>query len=746
MREPKSTLETTALDGDRQGALMRAMELQDRRQLIPELPFGDSVDPRLMALAYALQLLDDPRPLVTSKGTLTDLLEANAISFREVRTPLDLLRSSRTVLVLLRKADASPVVVHRRAGTALLYDPLEAGGPKPLQEEPDCKPFAYELYASWPSAVRAWPQLLVFSLRGHLTPLLAVIVSALVVALFNLSIPALTAFLTGTVLPLGEWRLIVETSMVVLLVAVSTLVAQLFSSLALVRLESLVNLRVESALWTHLLRLPLQFFSGLGTADLINRVAAVGQMRQLLSNGLLSAALGLLFSLTNLVLMFTYQAQLALIAGSFSAVSAVVMALLVWQNAKLERPLQEGQAEVNNLGLQAVVGMAQIRVGGNEPFVFERWFRDVASLAILQRRGEAVANALQILSRVLNPLGQALIFGVFMLLLNQSREGAASGMAAGPGSLASLGANQLVASFVSFQAAYISFNSQLSSLATQVASTVARLVVLWQRSEVIMYAQPEPGSGLGGEQHQIEGAFNIQALEVSYPGRSEPILKDINLTITQGSYTAITGPSGCGKTTLLRCLLRLMEPNTGVINVDGIDLRKLAVRAYRRQLGVVLQNTPLPSGSIYEIVRAGRAFSRDEVWEALAQSSIADDVKAMAMQLETVISDGAGAISGGQRQRIALARALIAKPRVLLLDEATSALDNRSEEHVLNAVRAMGITVVSVAHRLNAALRSNLVVVLEQGRVIEQGPPDVLLARQGAFHRLVRAEAQRQGV
>lgn len=721
MREPKSTLKTTALDGDREGALMRAIELQDRRQLIPELPFGDSGDPRLMALAYALQVLNDPRQLVNTQGTLTDLLEANAISFREVRTPPDLLRSSRAVLVLLRQADSSPVVVHRRGGKTQIYDPQEPGGPQTLQDEPVCKPFAYELYAGWPTGVRAWPQFLVFSLRGHITPLLAVIVSALVVALFNLSIPTLTAFVTGTVLPLGDWRLIVETSMVVLLVAVSTLVAQIFSSLALVRLESLVNLRVESALWTHLLRLPMQFFSGLGTADLINRVAAVGQMRQLLSNGLLSAALGLLFSLTNLVLMYTYQAQLALVAGSFSAVSAMVMALLVWQNAKLERPLQEGQAEVNNLGLQAVVGMAQIRVGGNEPFVFERWFRDVASLAFLQRRGESLANALEILSRVLNPLGQALIFGVFMLLLNQSREGAGSGMSSGPGSLASLGANQLVASFVSFQAAYLSFNSQLSSLATQVASTVARLVVLWQRSEVVMYAQPEPGAGTGGAHHQIEGKFDIQGLEVSYPGRSEPILKDISLTIPEGSYTAITGASGCGKTTLLRCLLRLIEPNAGVIDVDGIDLRKLAVRVYRRQLGVVLQNTPLPSGSIYEIVRAGRAFSRDEVWEALDQSSIADDIKAMAMQLETVISDGAGAISGGQRQRIALARALVAKPRVLLLDEATSALDAPTQAAITRTLEELPITRIAIAHRLSTIESANQIAVIQNGRIAELG-------------------------
>jgi ATP-binding cassette subfamily B protein len=210
-------------------------------------------------------------------------------------------------------------------------------------------------------------------------------------------------------------------------------------------------------------------------------------------------------------------------------------------------------------------------------------------------------------------------------------------------------------------------------------------------------------------------------MQVSYPGTSEPILKDINLNIPEGTYTAITGASGCGKTTLLRCLLRLIEPDAGVINVDGIDLRKLAVRAYRRQMGVVLQNTPLPSGSIYEIVRAGRAYSREEVWESLAQAAVADDVKAMAMQLETVISDGAGSISGGQRQRIALARALVGQPRVLLLDEATSALDAPTQAAITRTLEQMPITRIAIAHRLSTIQSANQIAVIQNGLVSELG-------------------------
>ena len=722
----------SSLDAHRQGALSRAMALQAQKS-VSCVDLGDSGDPRVLALAYALKVLGDSKPLVSVEGTLTDLLETNGISFREVRTPSDLVQASRAPLLLLSQDGSTPLVVHRRQGRTLLFDPRQPGEAQRLISQPACKPFAYELYPSWPEGLRSWHQLLSFSLKSHLTPLLAVLVSALVVALFNLSIPTLTAYLTATLLPLGEWRLLVETSLVVLLIAISTSVAQLFSSLALVRLESLVNLRVESALWTHLLRLPLSFFGAIGTADLIMRVAAVRQMRQLLSNGLLSAGLGLLFSLTNLVLMVTYQAQLALVAGGFSAISALVMGLLVWENAKLERPLQEGQAQTGNLGLQAVIGMAQIRVGGNEPFVFERWFRDVAKLAFLQRRGEAVANGLEILARVLNPLGQALTFGVFMVLLDQSRQAAAGGAPSAPGSLALLGSNQLVGSFVAFQAAYLSFNSQLSALATQVASTLARLLVLWQRSEVLMYAKAEPGATQGGVQHQLQGAFKIQGLQVSYPGREEPVLQGIKLSIPEGSYTAITGPSGCGKTTLLRCLLRLIEPDAGLISVDGVDIQKLAVRAYRRQIGVVLQNTPLPSGSIYEIVRAGRAYSRDEVWEALVQASIEDDVKGMGMQLETIMSEGSGSISGGQRQRIALARALIGQPKVLVLDEATSALDAPTQAAITRTLEQLPITRIAIAHRLSTIESADQIAVIQNGRITELGSYGELSHQAGGY-------------
>ena len=710
----------------RQDALLRGMAAVQQTTLDQlELPASGS-DPSCRVLAYAMTALGDPRTISGSGSSFSELLELNNISHREVRTPSDLATATRAMLIVFAADDGRPLAVHRQRGQNVAFDGVK-GAREPLPADLALKPYAFELYAALPVPLGSVWTLLGFALGTNVAPLLAVLFSALVVAVFDLSIPTLTSFLVGTVLPLSDLRLIVETSLAVLLIALCTVVSQGFSSLATVRMESLVNLRLEAALWGHLLRLPLDFFEKLGTADLVTRVGSISQMRQLVSSGLLSAGLGLLFSLTNLVLMFVYQLQLALVAAAFSLLSGVVMVLLVLQAARLEKPLQEGQAKVSDMALQAVVGMPQIRVSGSEPFVFGQWIGDMVRLGSLMRRGEGVNNALEILSRVLTPLGQVVVFIGLVWMLDQARAQAA------PGGLAAMGANQLVASFVAFQAAYLSFNSQLSSLAVQVASTLSRLMVLWQRSTVVMAATPEAGHDGNAQLHTLTGQIDLQNLQVRYPNAPAPLLKDINLSIPRGQYTAITGASGCGKTTLLRCLLRLMEPEAGVISIDGVDLRELAVRQYRRQLGVVLQNAPLPTGSIYEVVRAGRAYSRDEVWGALEQASMADDVERMPMKLETIISEGAMGISGGQRQRLSLARALLGQPRVLLLDEATSALDAPTQAAVTSTLENLKITRVAIAHRLSTLESADQIAVIAGGTISELGTYGELSRTVGSY-------------
>lgn len=727
MGKPNNSL-NTSLDSRRQTALLQAMD--EVHRLGDAALDGANGDPASLVVAYAMEQLGAPQALVASEGDFVELLENNNITHREVRTPSDLLTSTHLLLIAFRQSDGVPLAVHRRGATTVAFDPLN-GVVGPLDAGVVLKPYAYELFPALPSPLRSLWHLLTFTLGRELTPLLTVVFSALVVSLFNLSIPMLTSFMVGIVLPQGDLRLIGETSLAVVLIAVATVTSQTFSSLATVRLESQLNLRLESSLWSHLLKLPLQFFQGFGTADLVGRVGAVGKMRQLLSNGLLSTGLAMVFSCTNLVLMVTYQPQLAMVAVGFSLASAIVMVVLVLRAARLEKPLQEGMAALGDISLQAVVGMPQIRVSGSEPFVFGQWIRQVIRLASLQRRSEALNNALEILARVLTPMGMAVVFIGFIQALQQAKGSGANGAVG-------MGANQLVASFVAFQAAYLAFNSQVSATATQAASSLSRLLVLWSRTSVVIHAVPETTATAAQRRLSLQGSFQLDGISLRYPEQPNPLLTNLSLTIPNGTYTALTGPSGCGKTSLLRVLLGMMKQELGVLLVDGVDLRDLNLRHYRRQLGVVLQNAPLPTGSIYDVVRAGRSYSRDDVWNALEMASIADDVKGMGMQLETMISEGAMGVSGGQRQRISLARALIGQPKVLLLDEATSALDAPTQAAITKTLASMKITRIAIAHRLSTIEPADQIAVIENGGIRELGSYRELISLPNSYLALAQ--------
>ncbi|MEI2718067.1 MAG: ATP-binding cassette domain-containing protein [Candidatus Nanopelagicales bacterium] len=200
------------------------------------------------------------------------------------------------------------------------------------------------------------------------------------------------------------------------------------------------------------------------------------------------------------------------------------------------------------------------------------------------------------------------------------------------------------------------------------------------------------------------------------------------------------GPSGCGKSTLLRLLLGLEDPGSGIVSYDGRDLSGLDRSSVRRQIGTVMQGSQLMPGSIRENVDLGRGLTTDEVWQALADAAVAEEIRDMPMGLSTVVIEGSGAVSGGQRQRILLARALAGRPRILILDEATSALDNVSQAAVVASLDRLAITRLVVAHRLSTIEQADRVVMLADGRVAAQGTYEQLMDEDGPFRDLVQRQ------
>jgi len=218
------------------------------------------------------------------------------------------------------------------------------------------------------------------------------------------------------------------------------------------------------------------------------------------------------------------------------------------------------------------------------------------------------------------------------------------------------------------------------------------------------------------------------------------VLSGVTFEVSPGEHVAIVGGSGSGKSTLLRVLLGLEDVDSGVVEVDGKDLSSLNRPLVRRQIGCVLQSSALLPGTIRDNVDMGRHLSNDQIWEALDAAAIGDQIRAMARGLNTPVVEGGTSLSGGERQRVLIARALAGRPRMLILDESTSALDNATQEEIVGSIERLRVTRIVVAHRLSTIQRADRIIVLEGGKVAQEGTFENLMATPGPFRDL----AQRQ--
>ena len=235
---------------------------------------------------------------------------------------------------------------------------------------------------------------------------------------------------------------------------------------------------------------------------------------------------------------------------------------------------------------------------------------------------------------------------------------------------------------------------------------------------------------------------NVEFANVSFrygPGLPSA-LEGISFRIHQGEYVAFVGPSGSGKSTIYRLLLAFERPDSGTVFLDGNDLAGLDPVAVRSRCGVVLQDSQLVAGSLYQNIAGLTSLSESDAWAAVRAAALEDDIRAMPMGLHTVIPDGGAGLSVGQQQRLLIARAVARRPRVLLFDEATSALDNRAQAVVQDALRRLAVTRVVIAHRLSSIQNVDRIYVLDGGRIVESGAYDELMRRDGVFAALTRRQ------
>ena len=584
---------------------------------------------------------------------------------------------------------------------------------------------AYAFYRSMPPRKMGVVDLLRFAVHGQGRRLAKVVVYGMVAALLTMATPVATGLLVDTAIPGADRSLIAGLGGALVAVAIGVVACQLVQGLVLLRFETASDFGTQAGLWDRLLRLPVPFFRQFTAGDLQVRVMAVRRIRQVAGGAMVRSLLASAVALLNGLLLLYYSPKLALIAVGVAAVAAVVTTLASVRLMRLERRLEEIAGLLQGLMVELIGGVGKLRVAGATKRAFAVWAGHYSNQQALSLRVQSVQDHLGVFNAVLPTVAALVLFSL-----------------AAPLILGGGGAGLSTGQFLAFYAAFGAFVSGATGLSNSIAGMLL-VVPLLKRAQPVLEQPPEFRGG-SADPGRLRGAIGMSNVVFRYRDDGPLVLDGLSLSIEPGEFVALVGTSGCGKSTLMRLLLGFEQPHSGTVHFDGQDMAGLDLGAVRRQIGVVLQSCRVEADSIFENIACSRQISLQEGWEAADAAGFADDIKAMPMGMHTVVSEGGGNLSAGQRQRLLIARALVGAPRMLLFDEATSALDNRTQDIVTKSIEALSVTRVVIAHRLSTIERADRIVVLDRGRVVEQGSFAELLARdQGTFANLVRRQQTR---
>ena len=672
---------------------------------------------RLVASAMGFSVRAPTAPERTGRklDPVRQIALANGVRTRQVRLEGSWWKKDIGPLLGHRKTDGRVFALLPVRGAYVVADPV-ANKVTRLT-----KAFAAELdergtvlYRPLPAGVHRPGALLRFAVSGSRGDLLRICRTSLIVAAIGLLAPIMTGQVLGNFVQRAQRSLIVEGALLVIGGAFVAAAISVVQNIAALRLEGGAAALLQSAIWSRLLSLPTSFFSQRSTGDLAVSALGVNSAQEVLSGIATIATLGLVTGSLNLVLVFFYDLRLALIAVGLLIVCAAVCSLAGYREVRWQRRIYDNRRLMSSQVFQLLTGLPKIRVAAAEDRAFLRWSATFTRGRAFAVRARRVQNMLTTFNAVFPLACSVVIFGIV----------------AGP-----LKGKVPIAAFLSFNAAFILLTAAMLQF-TAVAITSLSVVPLLERIKPILTQEPE-SAGRAASPGELRGQITLSHVCFRY-GEDKPLaLDDVSFTVDPGEFVAIVGPTGCGKSTLLRLLLGFETATAGSVLFDGQEITQLEVGAVRRQCGVVLQNGELLAGDIKSNIIGSTGYTSDDAWAAARMADVDEDIAAMPMGMNTIMSEGATTLSGGQRQRIMIARALVSRPRIIFFDEATSALDGPTQAVVAARMRQLNASRIIIAHRLSSVAEADRIVVLDQGQMVQCGSYQELLAdRDGLFASL----------
>ena len=542
----------------------------------------------------------------------------------------------------------------------------------------------------------------------------------------SLVLPKATQYLIDDVVISGD----IEMLKTVILVTIAAIITQALTSFALTRILSVQAQRLIAELRVQvqkkILSLPLNFFDSTKSGALVSRIMTdVEGVRNLVGTGFVQLIGGTITAVAVLVLLINMNAKLT----AFVVVPVIIFGLIAMKAFGYLRPIfrKRGQlnAEVTGRLTETLNGVRVIKGFGAELQETESFETGVESLyQNVKKTLTATAVVTSSATFLLAGVASTGILGIGGYYIIQG----------------DMTSGELVA-FIGYLALMIAPIVQMSNIGSQITEAFAGL----DRTEEIMLMKAEDDDPNRTVELKDTNA-NIRFENVSFAYEEDvDVLENISFDAPSGSVTALVGTSGSGKSTIAGLAASFLNPREGKITVDGVDLSTILLKSYRRKLGVVLQDDFLFEGTIRENILFPRPNSSEqEIQEAVKAAYVNEFTDRFDKGLETVIGERGVKLSGGQRQRIAIARAVLANPKILILDEATSNLDTESESFIQQSLASLmkGRTTFVIAHRLSTIRKADQILVIENGKIAERGTHDELIAKEGRYFQLYTYQAR----